>query len=547
MALLLARIQSKETRLSIIQGRINRTQGANYDRETSMVELQDRRRATTAELQDKLMKQQKLIKLRSDRLSQLIPVWKSTQNNTEINMERDRENLRLEFEDRKKHLEYELLAVHTEYNSMCDAVPKAIRAMHDAIRRTRRAEIGLELMSESLSMWRDHKLHSAVEREFLMQVSELNRLRNLISHLQAEKLLLTEDETRAIAQRNVLKRAMDNQKQLDHIADRVETWNNSPLKEERGGDKKTDSNNNQSNEAEKVNGKKQNATSILKISLNEKRRLSVLLTQSGGPPSHMPPPPPPPPQNNALQIALRSPVAKGAVTKGVVNSRAVTLTSHNKSSSNNNSNNYNNNNNNNNNPLTLADINGNHADRTFQNLLDNVITDVSTAKGSNSLKLVDVPHSNPPSPPSASTTVSTNAVMSTKNNSRPVASPLALVTSPRFAPPLPPSQSTLASSSVAVTLTPQKNRPPPPRPSTLNKSLRLTNKNRNEKKELKQSPPTLMNNRRGTVDLLFGGINVPNGTNIPNSQGEEKETKYSSSIKTPVVQNRRSTVDLLFG
>ena len=58
-------------------------------------------------------------------------------------MERDRENLRLEFEDRKKHLEYELLAVHTEYNSMCDAVPKAIRAMHDAIRRTRRAEARL--------------------------------------------------------------------------------------------------------------------------------------------------------------------------------------------------------------------------------------------------------------------------------------------------------------------------------------------------------------------------------------------------------------------
>merc|ERR1711865_752109 len=131
-------------------------------------------------------------------------------------------------------------------------------------------------MSESLSMWRDHKLHSAVEREFLMQVSELNRLRNLISHLRAEKLLLTEDETRAIAQRNVLKRAMDNQKQLDHIADRVETWNNSPLKEERGGDKKTDSNNNQSNEAEKVNGKKQNATSILKISLNEKKKIECV-------------------------------------------------------------------------------------------------------------------------------------------------------------------------------------------------------------------------------------------------------------------------------
>ena len=228
---LLARLQSKETRLSILHGRINRNRESQHDRETSMVEILAHRNAITKNLEDELMKQQKLLNIRSERWKQLVPAWQSTYTEKESTMGRDREHLNSEFEDRMTHAQYELQAVNNEYQLICDAVPAARRDTRNAMNRARRMEIELELMSESLSMHREHKLHSVVEHEYLTNTSELNRLRNLIAHMQAEKVLLVEDETRAFAQRNVLRRAMENQRQLDQITDRVETWNTSPSKD----------------------------------------------------------------------------------------------------------------------------------------------------------------------------------------------------------------------------------------------------------------------------------------------------------------------------
>ena len=73
-------------------------------------------------------------------------------------------------------------------------------------------------------MVRAHSLHKA--ERYISQSGELARRRNLISHLQAEKLLLEEDTYRAIAQRNYMEGTMKKQRIADAITsavDRAET------------------------------------------------------------------------------------------------------------------------------------------------------------------------------------------------------------------------------------------------------------------------------------------------------------------------------------
>jgi hypothetical protein len=258
---LLAQVKSKQLRLSILQGRVNRHKKAQHDTETSMVALNERRAQISTTLNNELKAQRKLIKVRNNRLNDLRNAWKEKESHTSNTMMEDRNKLLIEFNKRKNIGESELNQVKQDLLNMKNALHDARQSRIRAIEETRILKIGIELMSESLSMLREHKLHSAIEREFLSQESDLSHLRNFVSHLQAEKVLLLENEARACAQRNILKKAMINQKKLDDISDRVENWQKrgSPIKE---CDTKTDE-----------------STSSL-----------------GSAPSARPPPPPPPPK-----------------------------------------------------------------------------------------------------------------------------------------------------------------------------------------------------------------------------------------------------------
>lgn len=219
--LLLARITSKQTRLDVMHGRLHRTKTEEHDKTTSMTVILEERRAIEEKLTEELWKQNKMISIRTQRATEMEQAWRELEETTASTMARDRVHLSSEFEDRKARADYELQAIEDEYKLFHESIPVAREGYILAMRRAKKLENDMLLMAESLSMLREHKLHSAVEREYLTLEAESSRLRNLISHLQAEKLLLQEDETRAVAQRNVMKRAMMNQRELDSIDDRV--------------------------------------------------------------------------------------------------------------------------------------------------------------------------------------------------------------------------------------------------------------------------------------------------------------------------------------
>lgn len=511
---LLAQIQSKQLRLTILQGRVNRHQENQHDTQTSMVKLNEIRRGITTKLNNEHRAQHNLIKIRTNRLFELRQAWQSKQLKTTAVMKEDQKKLMIEFNNRKEAAELELQQINDEFELMATAMPRANEKRYQAVEEIRTIKIGLELMSESLSMLRAHKLHSAVEREYLSQESDLAQLRNLVAHLQAEKIILVEDETRACAQRNVLKKAMSNQQKLDRIADRVEQW------QQNGGGETTRSKN--------VHGDNAGDT---KTSSNGEE--NVVVAQKPSPPKKTvpaalgatPPRPPPPPPTSTLtkRFSLKKSQPKLQselqlqLSSELEEKLRLTCT------------------NTNINTNTNSIVSPVKSNQQLQNLLNKVITDVATSMSSTSLALVSVPTEKPPPPPITPVPIVVAHTTLVQSNSS-----LALVESSDARPPPPPPSSSSASSS-------SKNR------------LLLT----------EQPSASSNQNRRGTVDLLFSGIGKSMVTSSqevipspPQSQGgvtQIHQNPYFELLDVPHVaapnqtsnvlpeSNRRSTVEMLFG
>jgi len=508
---LLAQLQSKQLRLSIMQGRVHRHQENQHDTQTSMVKLNERRRGITTKLNDEHRAQHNLIKIRTNRLFELRQAWQSKQLETTAVMKEDRNKLMIEFNNRKAAVELELQQINDEFELMATAMPRTNEKKYQAIEETRTIKIGLELMSESLSMLRAHKLHSAVEREYLSQESDLAHLRNLVAHLQAEKIILMEDETRACAQRNVLKKAMLNQQKLDRIADRVEQW-----QQNGGGDttrSKTVHGGNAGDTKTSSNGEEH----VVVARKPPKKKITLVSAALGATPPRPPPPPPTSsltkrfsheksPQKFQAELQLSSELdEKLKLTNSNTNTNSI-----------------------------VSPVKSN---QQLQNLLNKVITDVATSTSSTSLALVSVPTEKPPPPPPPPVVV-THTTLVQSNSS------LALVESSNARPP------------------------PPPPPSSSSASASSPSKKRLLLAE--QPSASSHQNRRGTVGLLFSGIGTSMVTSsqevipsTPHSQGfvaQTHQNPFFELLDVPHVaaapnqtsnvlpeSNRRSTVEMLFG
>ena len=510
---LLAQLQSKQLRLSIMQGRVLRHQENQHDTQTSMVKLNERRRGITTKLNDEHRAQHNLIKIRTNRLFELRQAWQSKQLETTAVMKEDRNKLMIEFNNRKEAVELELQQINDEFELMATAMPRTNEKKYQAIEETRTIKIGLELMSESLSMLRAHKLHSAVEREYLSQESDLAHLRNLVAHLQAEKIILMEDETRACAQRNVLKKAMLNQQKLDRIADRVEQW------QQNGGGDTTRSKNVHGGNAGDTKTSSNGEEHVVVAREPPKKKITLVSAALGA----TPPRPPPPPPTSSLTKRFsheKSPQklqAELQLSSKLQVEEKLKLT--------------------NTNTNTNSIVSPVKSNQQLQNLLNKVITDVATSTSSTSLALVSVPTEKPPPPPP---------------------------------PPVVVTHTTLVQSNSSLALVESSNARPPPPPPSSSSSASASSPSKKRLLLAEQPSASSHQNRRGTVGLLFSGIGTSMVTSsqeviprTPHSQGVVAQTHqnpYFELLDVPHVaaapnqtsnvlpeSNRRSTVEMLFG
>lgn len=220
--ILTGQIRQKETQLTVFNARIQYCLGKKNNAEIALKQLSNATEETQHKLEAELAQQTARRDNATNHLKAMEAFWAEQKSIAENKTMRDRKNLETEFGKRAAKLEAECHQLDAEYNLMRGALPKTRQDEQGLRGEVSRLKIAAELLSESLSMTRSLNLHSAVEREYLSQQAELNRLRNLIAHLQAEKKLLEENTYRAIAQRNYVEKEVNKRKLARAIKETVD-------------------------------------------------------------------------------------------------------------------------------------------------------------------------------------------------------------------------------------------------------------------------------------------------------------------------------------